>query len=373
MIGATIKYSRTYVLYLDGETSMLLYTAMLLFLLLAVELSYTAKKSTQEAYFAFLSSRMQSSKQQALSEKLQQLLKMKDMKNFQVVLNEAGLIKGTEQKLEDLESLEATMTEDFEHRYNTILHYLPDDLKEFFEAYKIVWDLENIKLLLHCIINLRDSENCSRLIGPFGHIDSKSIRELAKYRIPTKMLEKSRELLPVDVASRMKFEKNMSLRDFGFALDFAAFEHLKKRSEEIDTKNVRLAWAFLKNLYEVENLAVMARLKHSEVPSEQIASYLFPVQGKLDDSDLKRLLDAENYSAFLHALKNTPYREYIRNENPNPMDVEEALKEGVYKLSFGKTKDIDAEMIVRFLFNVETQYKTIRKMAFYGRIGDLER
>ncbi len=352
---------------------MLLYAPVLLFLLLVVELSSTAKKSTQEAYFAFLSSRMQSSKQQALSEKLQQLLEMKDMKNFQVVLNEAGLIKGMEQKLEDLESLEVTMTEDFEHRYNTILHYLPDDLKEFFEAYKIVWDLENIKLLLHCIINLKDSENCSRLIGPFGHIDSKSFRELATYRIPTKILEKSRELLPVDVASRMKFEKNMRLRDFDFALDLAAFEHLKKRSEEIATKNIRLAWGFLKNLYEVENLAVMARLKHSEVPSEQIVLYLFPVQGKLDDGDVKRLLDAENYSAFLHALKNTPYGEYIRNENPNPMHVEETLKEGVYKLSFGKTKDIDAEMIVRFLFNVETQCETIRKMAFYGLIGDLER
>jgi vacuolar-type H+-ATPase subunit C/Vma6 len=347
----------------------LLPLSALFFSLLALELSATIKKCTEEGYLAFMSPRIQSSQQQVLSERLEKLLEMKDVENLKTLLVETRIIRGTEQNLTDLETLELSIAKDFEDYYNRILHYLPDDLKEFFEASKILWDVENLKLLLCCILEETPPDKYVQMMGPFGYLDLSSIESLAKSKSPEEMFKSLIKLLPADFSSKISFEKEWSMKGLEFSLDLAAFEYLQKRSKEIGTQRVRLAWNFMTGIYEVENLVTMARLKYSEVPPDDIIRFLFPSRNKLDDADVRRLLETEDYSTFLRALRNTPYGEYIPNGEVDPMKVEDTLKKGLQRLKFEETQgDITAETIVRFFADVEARYDTIRKAVFFASI-----
>lgn len=352
---------------------MLLPISMLLFSLVALELSLVIKKSGEEGRFAFLTSLIQSSRQQKLSERLEELLEKKDTKTLYVLLNEAGIMEDTDRNLENLKNQERSIAESFSLHYNRILHYLPDDLKEFFEAYKILFDVQNLKLLMLYVLNEKVMRKRACMAEPFGFLDSTSFESLAKSSTPDDVLENALKLLPDEFSSKVSFERGYPINELEFSLDLAALEYLQKRSEEIGTQKVQLVWNALTRVYEVKNLISIARIKYSETPKE-VDKFLFPSWRQLSNTDAKRLLKAEDYSAFLRALRNTTYGEFIPNRKMNPMELEDFLKRGLQELEFrGAQLDPSAKMIILFLTELEARYENIRRAAFSVFIKSFDR
>lgn len=353
---------------------MLLPVSALLFSLLSVELFTTIRKCTDEGYFAFLSPLITSSKQQVLSEKLEKLQKAKDTENIQVLLADFGIVKGTEQSLTELMTVESLIMENFENHFNRILPYLTEDLKRFFEALKVLWDVENLKLLMSYSFYGKGQEKRVHAVGPFGYIDPNSLELLAESKSVEELFEDSLKLFPTDFGRNINFEGKWSPDDLEIFLDLAAFEHLKQKSQEIGTSRVQRAWALLTEVYEVRNLIIMARLKYYATPSEDISRFLLPAQNRLSEFDISRLKQTEDYSSFLHVLQDTAYGKYIPTGEVEPINIEIALKEGLRRLKLEEAKeDFAAETFCCFLLDLETRYDTIRKAAFHtviqGRDG----
>jgi len=346
--------------------------SLLLFSLVALELSAIMKKSAEEGRFAFLSPLIRSSRVQMLNERLQELVKIKDTRNLRALLVEAGIIDGTEHSLKKLENLELSITRDFELHYNRILHYLPDDLKDFFEAYKILWDVENLKLLLCYTLSQKQIDgSLVRIAGPFGYLDSSSIRSLAESGNPKDLIERAMDLLPTEFSPEIDFKNGYSSNDLGFSLDVAAFKYLQQKSLEIGTKKARKAWNLVSGIYEVKNLVTMARLKYSGDSAEDIGRFLFPSHGKLSDALIERLLESEDYAAFLRTLRMSPYGEFIPVETVDPAKLEESLGDGLQRSESRDTpRDMTVENTARFLAELDVTYDMIRKAAFFSLTKD---
>ena len=346
--------------------------SVLLFSLVGFELAATTKKSAEEGLLAFLSPRIQSSSEQVLIEKLGDLLEREDAKNLKALLLDADIVEDFEQNLEFLQSLELKLAEDFEHHYNRILHYLPEDLKGFFESYRILWDVENLKTVMCYTLNQSRPDRSTCPVGPFGFLDLRSVESLTKFESPEQLLKNLAALLPTEFASKLALENRRPFHAHAFALDLAAFQYLKARSEEISTRRVRLAWSFLLGLYEVENLITIARLKSSGTPPEQIEGFLFPSWKHLESSSVGQLLHTEDYASFLLALRGTPYGGHFPKGRIGLAELESFLKTGLRRFEFDETKrDVTVEMTVRFLIELEEQFDIIRKSAFFVSIGTL--
>jgi len=327
---------------------MFLPVSVLFFSLVAIELSATIRKSTDEGLSAFLFPRIQSSQRQVLSERLSRLFETKDVENLQTLLIEAGLMKGAGRNLDDLENLEMSITEAFWSHYNRILYYLSDDLKEFFDACKILWDVENLKLLLCYVRNKKYLETNFRIRGSFGYLDSTSIQSLAQSNTAKEMWENAVTLLPTEFSSEVSFEEGWPINDLEFSLDIAAFKYLRGKSEEIGTQKVFLSWDSMAGIYEIENLVTIARLKYFRTLPKDINRFLYP---------------------FLLALMNTTYGKCFSNGETNPMELEASLKKEVQRLGFeNRTRDVVIEAIVNFFAELEAQYSMIRKAAFFASI-----
>jgi vacuolar-type H+-ATPase subunit C/Vma6 len=334
-----------------------------LFSLVALELSATIKKSTEEGHLAFLISRILSSEPRVLSERIQGLVKRRDSKGLQALLGETRIAGRMDGNLENLESLEVSLARDFEDHYNIVLYYSPDDLKEFFKKCRILWDVENLKLLLCHVLAGSDSEGCVRAVGPYGYMDFGIIESLAKSKSAEELLKNSAKVLPVEFSSAISLEKWTSVNELEFSLDLAAFEYLRQSSEQIGTRRVKLAWGFMMDLYEVENIVTAARLKRSKIVSEYVTRFLFPSQRRLDKSEITRLVEADDYEVFLRALGDTYFGKFLPSGVADPTALEESLTRALLTLDLGETQQ-GMGMISRFLSELETQYDTIRKGAF---------
>ena len=348
---------------------MFLPVSVLFFSLVAIELSATIRKSTDEGLSAFLFPRIQSSQRQVLSERLSRLFETKDVENLQTLLIGAGLMKGAGRNLDDLENMEMSITEASWSHYSRILYYLSDDLKQFFDACKILWDVENLKLLLCCVRNKKYLETNFRIRGSFGYLDSTSIQSLAQSNTAKEMWENAVTLLPTEFSSEVSFEEGWPINDLEFSLDIAAFKYLRGKSEEIGTQKVFLSWDSMAGIYEIENLVTIARLKYFRTLPKDINRFLYPVQRQLSNFDIRLLVETEDYATFLLALMNTPYGKCFSNGETNPMELEASLKKEVQRLGFeNRTRDVVIEAIVNFFAELEAQYSMIRKAAFFASI-----
>ncbi len=261
------------------------------------------------------------------------------------------------------------MAEGLESSYNRILQYLPDDLKDFFEAYRILWDVKNLKLLMSCALERTNPEQYAHLTRPFGYLDSRSIELLSKSYLPEGVVENALNFLPTEFSPDIRAENRYSTNELEFSLDIAAFEYLRQKSEEIGTQKTRLLWEFLISKYEVENIVTIARLKYFKGNSENIKRFLFPSWKLLNETDQRRLLDAEDYSALLLALRETPYGKYLPAKTVDPLEFEEGLKRKLKNTELEEaTLDFTMEKTIRFLVELEQQHEIMRKAAYFAMI-----
>lgn len=337
----------------------------LLFILVVLELSATIKKSTGEGRFAFLSPRIRSSRQQVLSARVEELLKVKDNRTLQTVLSEAGVIDRLEKNLNQLEKLEISISKDLADHYDRILHYLTEDLKQFFKSYKILWDVERLKMVFCSLFDGHPPEEVERG-KPVKHLDLNSVEILSKARDLDERVKIAKKLLPSEFSSQIKIEDDYTLQELLFALDLAVFEYLKKKSEEIGTGRAQLTWEILARDYEIENIITIGRLKYFDVPPKKIRQFLFPVQKLLEKGQVTRLLEAEDYSDFLRILQRTPYKKFVSQSKVNPMELEDLLKGERENLKLaGMLQEDEIDRVTNFLVNLEDQYEVIRKASFF--------
>jgi vacuolar-type H+-ATPase subunit C/Vma6 len=342
---------------------MLVTLSALLFSLVALELSATAMKSTEEGHNAFLISRLQSSEPLELAERLRPLLAARASRSIRTLLVEAGILGQIRKDLENLKDLEISLSQDLEHYYNLILYYLPDDLKKFFGTSRIFWDVENLKQLYWHFWCRKDSEPPAPMTGPFGHLGLESIAILAKSTSPEELIKNSKELLPTEFSSKFSLEEWSSPNEFEFSLDLAAFEYLRQNMEETRTRRTRLVWDLMTSLYEIQNVLTIARLKLSKVQCEEISRFMFPAVKRLDKSEIGRLLEAEDYMAFLQALKHTRYGKYIPDGTIDPAALEDYLEKASIDVGLEMLQP-EMARIIQFLAKLEEQYGTIRKAGF---------
>ncbi len=350
---------------------MFLPLSAVLFSLVALELSATIRKSTEEGHIAFLVSRIQSSKPQMLAQKIQGPLAARDNKTLHLLLMEGGVKAETESNLRSLQALESSLVQDFQRQYDRILYYLSDDLKEFFGKCKILWDVENLKMLLCYVLDGKRQQKCVNMVGPFGYLDAGAIESLEKSNTAEELINNSAKMLPVEFSSRLVVQDWSSTMDIEFALDLAAFAFLQITSKEMGTWKTRMVWDFMDISYELQNLITMGRFKLSKMPSENIESFLFPSSRRLDRSEYTSLLESANYPSFLRILRRSYYGKWLSDGDVDPKALEDRLRKAVLDIG-SERATIEMSKVACFLAELEMHYETIRKAAFLVAVKALD-
>ncbi len=350
---------------------MFLYLSAAMFSLVALQLSATVMKTRQEGRNAFLVSRIQSSELPRLAQSLQESLTTRDTRMLRLLLDQARISSRVEGDLWSLQDSEVLSARDFENRYNLILYYLPDDLKEFFGECRILWDVENLKLLVCCITSAKSQNNAVRMAGPFGYLNQEAIAALAGANDFEELIAQASSLLPSDYSSKLALERLSSAISLEIALDFAAFSFLENASKDIGTQRVELAWQIFQSLYEIRNVLTISRLKLYKIASEEIEPMLFPVCVRLGKSEYKDLLEARDHQSFLRILERTSYGKGPP-ERAYSIDTLRGLMRRAEPFGVSGETEPETEKIIRFVTELEVNYETVREATFLTMLKALD-
>lgn len=270
------------------------------------------------------------------------------------------------QKIEDLQKMENFLICEYEETFDKFLFFLPENLREFFEEWKILRDFENLKTLLACITNQVPTEYCLHLFGPQGKISRESLQQLSESNNIRDVLDRAVAYFPSKTISRIKGYDEEGLENVQSAIDRVAAEYISESFLKVKIEDSEEIQNLVMKKYEMKDVITVARLKQYDIPKEMVTPLLIGQQSKLTERELENLVSAKNYKIFCSLLSNTYYGKVLPSEPLSPRELEEVLHRSFFKELTKPTEDIGEKLVIQFMIGLEYCFPTIWKaMIFY--------
>lgn len=336
---------------------LILIVSMLLFI------GITGSKALNESRYVFPASIVSRLEEELLAPQILELLKERDMRTLLHLYLEKGIITSNESmSFETLRESELRVSEEYRERYDRLLPYLSDDLREFFESFRILKDIRNLEVLLGYIGGYVPEEELSYLLEVGGLIEIPWLLRMKENSNLESFLNELSERLPNDFVIRRDGELDVSTLVRRLNLGAVAF--LKSKALQIRSPEVNEVFSRLAFNYDMKNVIVIARLKSEEFSSEEILQWLIPYGNTVNQSTFVQLADAEDYTEFLNLLLETELGKIVMRDltgSPNPNELLEASLSLEYSTLSSSFEGNDARRVWRYILLLEHEERIVRK------------
>jgi vacuolar-type H+-ATPase subunit C/Vma6 len=276
-------------------------------------------------------------------------------------------------KFKDLQQIENFLIREYEKSFNKFLFFLPENLRDFFEEWKIMRDFENLKTLLACITNQVPTEQCLHLFGPQGKVTRKMLRQLAEASNTVEdVLRNGAAYFPSGTLSQINFQDETVLDHVQSAIDRVAANYISESCLKVKIQDPEEIQKLVIKKYEIKDIITVARLKQYDVPHQMITPLLIGKNSKLTEEKFENLVLAKNYKIFYSLISNTYYGEAFPREPLSPRDLEEFLQRSFFMELTKPKEDIGEKMVIQFMVGLEYCFPAMWKAIVFSFIGEDE-
>jgi hypothetical protein len=188
--------------------------------------TYTALK---ESNLAFLAPRILNSRIVSLASNLDLLLQTGKTEMISETASKYDWkLSPQTRKFEDLKQIETFLIREYERSFNKFLFFLPENLQDFFEEWRVVRDIENLKILLACMNNQVPTEQCFNLFGPQGNLSRETLKQLAESNTVKDVLHNGEAYFPSGTISKINIQDETALEHVQSALDRVAANYISE-------------------------------------------------------------------------------------------------------------------------------------------------
>ncbi len=323
----------------------------------------TGRKALKEGRYAFLASMVSRLEEDLVAPAILRLLRENDLYSLTHLFHEKGLIDDREPlSFGDLWESERKASGECWQRYDRLLTYLPDDLRDFFGSLRILRDARNIEVLAAYVDGNIPRNEFPMLLEPGGIIEIPLLLELGESRNLKSLMDEISPLLPPDF--RLDLKEEMDLPTFVRRLNMAAAAFIQLKVKQNPSTEVDEAFSHLRAAFDAKNVCAIARLKSEGTPPEEIAKWLVPLNETIGPNTLTRLAESEDYEEFLNTLLETDFGRVVLRDlrrTPTPKELWEASLQFIYSTRFSSLEESDELRVWRYFFLLEHEERTIRK------------
>lgn|GEM_PF-3844627 len=329
--------------------------------------TYTALK---ESNLAFLAPRILNSKIVSMASNLDLLLQTGKTEMIRETASKYDpKLSPKTRNFKDLQHIETFLIREYEQSFNKFLFFLPENLRDFFEEWKIVRDFENLKTVLACITNQVPTEDCLHLFGPQGKISRETLRQLSGLENVEDVLRKGSAYFPSGTISQIDFQDETVLEHVQSALDRVAANYISESCLKVKIQDPEEIQELVTKKYEMKDVITVARLKQYDVPPQMITPLLIGKNSKLTEGEIEKLVLAKNYKIFYTLVSNTYYGKALPSEPLSPRDLEEFLQRSFFKELTKPKEDIGEKMVIQFMVGLEYCFPAMWKAIIFSFIG----
>ncbi len=321
------------------------------------------KKALKESRYAFSASIVNKLEEELLAPQILDLLKKRDLHALLRLYIKQGIIDdGRSLSFEVLRESELRISGEYRERYNKLLPYLPDDLREFFGSLRIIRDVKNLEVLLGYMNGDLPEEELPMLLEVGGMIETPLLLRMGESKDLETFLDELPRHLPADFHITRDGELDVST--IVKRLNLGALAFLRSKAEQIRSPEVEEVSSNLAFTYDMKNVSMIARLKSEGIPSEEILRWLIPYGNTISQDTLAQLANTEDYTEFLNLLLETQFGKMVMRNlkgTPNPKKLWETSLGSEYSTLSSNSEGNDARQVWRYFFLLEHEERIIRK------------
>jgi vacuolar-type H+-ATPase subunit C/Vma6 len=337
------------------------------------ELAAATYTSLKESNLAFLAPRILNSKIVSLASNLDLLLQTGKTEMIREAASEYDLkLSPQTRKFKDLQQIENFLIREYEQSFNKFLFFLPENLRDFFEEWKILRDFENLKTLLACITNQVPTEHCLHLLGPQGKITRETLKQLSESKTVKDVLRNGAAYFPSGTISQINLQDETVLDHVQSALDRVAANYISESCLKVKIQDPEEIQKLVNKKYEIKDIITVARLKQYDVPPQRIIPLLIGKNSKLTEGKIEKLALAKNYKIFYSLISDTYYGKALPSEPLSPRDLEEFLQRSFFTELTKPKESVGEKMVIHFMVGLEYCFPTMWKAIIFSFIGEDE-
>lgn len=323
----------------------------------------TGKRALKESRYAFSASIVSMLEEEFLAPQILRLLREGDLHALLRLYVEKGIIEGGRLlSFEVLRESELKISGEYREKYDRLLPYLPDDLREFFGSLRIIRDVRNLEVLLSYMAGDVPDEEFPKLLEVGGMMETSLLLRMGESKDLESFLDELSRHLPTDFHITRDGELDFSTMVRRLNLDAVAF--LGSKAEQIRSPEVDEVFSNLAFTYDMKNVSMIARLKSEVAPPEEIMRWLIPYGNTISQGTLAQLANTEDYTEFLNLLLETQFGKIVMRNlkaTPNPNELWEASLSSEYSTLSSSSEGNDARQVWRYFFILEHEERIIRK------------
>ncbi len=333
-------------------------------MLVVLELVVLYCGSRQVGEYAFISPRIGSSERRLIGPRLARATMRRDLEGMRRILEEVNAAPGQDTLWESISAVEENFQHSFVEAYLSMLEYLPDDLRRFFKEARILWDIQNLKIITDLVESRLDGDES--FLMPHGYLSERETSSLMMSGNLGTLRKRVSEALPALAVDEA--EEADALR---MSLERAGYEYLDAVVKEISTSSASMAWDQLQRVYDLRNMSLTARLVHMGLDQREITPRLVPVGRLFREKTLQSLAACLDYPQFVQQLRETIFSgELARRgfELSHPDEVRRAFLIRIYEeVGALGLRDIGVREAIGYMLSLWLEYDMVREaLALIG-------
>lgn len=207
---------------------------------------------------------------------------------------------------------------------NKLYKFADFSQRKFIDSFFIYYHIRFLKIIIRKLYNKTDIPNeyidMSSIFLKHSLIDFKKVSDSLSIN---DLIINLKETIFYDPLDKMITLSNPKLIDYEMCLDLFYYKNLWKVINSLKSKKDQEVMA---NTYgkiiDMLNIMWVYRLKkYYNIPKSHIYSFLIPINYKLSNQQLTKLVDSENIEAFSYELATSYYGKYFTMETMTPFEI----------------------------------------------------
>ena len=271
--------------------------------------------------------------------------------------------------------LEGLLNSSIYEDYNKLFRFANFKQRKFLQIHAITYEVIVLKKFLRRAFNVADiyqevGNEFLDFLSRHSRLDLETLQNARTLEQFRESLIESRYYRPLKLLENIQ---NPTLFDYESALDTYAFTAIWQEKNKLINKKERKTFEKIYGMqFDLLNIVFIYRYKKFyDLPAEQIASLLIPINYRLKPDKIQMLIEAHNQDEFWKIIETTIYAKYVEDfRNQSSLDMfYEKLMDDVIK---GREKEApySAAAMYAYLHDKEKEVALITRIIeaiHYGR------
>ncbi|WP_027108564.1 V-type ATPase subunit [Lacticigenium naphthae] len=222
--------------------------------------------------------------------------------------------------------LEALLNASIYESMNKLYHFANFKQREFLKIYGITYEVSVLKKFLRKAFDIDEiyEEISDEYLGHLkkhSNLDFEALRAASSLNEYREVLKGSRYYKAIESLESLQSPR---LFDYETALDTFAFQQIwKSKNQLLNKKEQKIFEKLYGTKFDLLNIMFIYRYKKFyNLPPEQIITLIIPIQHKLRENELTKLIHAKDLDEFWKIVNDTKYSKYMENiENGVELEI----------------------------------------------------